>query len=239
MFNTNLEVSKFIGGKIQTVSGIRGSIKKHEGKYGNFRATFEDRLLKSDIIFMKTWVRIHPKKFYNPVRSLLLRDKENWQGMRTRGELRFLLNKKANPAQFKSDSIYRFSGRKKIRSFNSLKISENLSKNLPYHLRPKLHPRKRMKGDNASIHFANKEERRLQDMVTSLSHIAKNHLEREKETKRTRRGKKRKLKLNKEKGQRLAKRRRIQRHMTGHDKKNDFEATRGNKFHKEWRLNKR
>ena len=54
MFINKVEINKYVGEQIQTVSRIRGQIKKPlVNPSGTFRATFEGKLVESDIVFLK------------------------------------------------------------------------------------------------------------------------------------------------------------------------------------------
>lgn len=87
-----------------------------------------------DIVFLRAWYSIQPRKFYNPVTSLLLSDKGRWTGMRLTGQVR---RDEGLKTPLDVNSTYKKVERAP-RRFNALKLPKKLQAALPYASKPKL-----------------------------------------------------------------------------------------------------
>ncbi|PSR79330.1 hypothetical protein BD289DRAFT_375624 [Coniella lustricola] len=176
MFNTSLEIAKFEGASIKTVSGIRGQIKRALSKpEGHFRATFEDKILLSDIVFLRAWYPIKPHRFYNPVTNLV-----GWQRARLTGEIR-AEESLATPQN--RNSAYRKIERAE-RHFNPLRVPRKLAAELPYKSQiVTTKPQKKKTYMQKRAVVVGGEERKARDLLQKLSTIRKDVAEKRKAAK--------------------------------------------------------
>ena len=184
MFSTSLEIAKFEGASIRTVSGIRGQIKRALAKpEGHFRATFEDKLLMSDIVFLSAWYPVKPHRFYNPVTNLLEdvaqetgdeKDDTGWKGMRLTGQVRADENL---PTPKQKNSAYRPIERP-TRHFNPLRIPRGLAAELPYKSQiTQMAPQRKQTYLQKRAVVLGGEEKRARDLMQKIMTIRKEKVE--------------------------------------------------------------
>ncbi|KAI1734378.1 GTP binding protein Bms1 [Xylaria scruposa] len=167
MFNSSLEIAKFEGASIKTVSGIRGQIKRALSKPdGHFRATFEDKILMGDLVFLRAWYPIKPHRFHNPATERL----GHWQPMRLTGEVRRDQN---IPTPQNADSKYRPVERA-ARHFNPLRVPRALAAELPFKSQiVRTKPQKRDTYVQKRAVVLGGEERRARDLMQKLATLRK------------------------------------------------------------------
>lgn len=176
MFSTSLEIAKFEGASIRTVSGIRGQIKRALSKpEGHYRATFEDKVLMSDIVFLRAWYPVKPHKFYNPVTNLLeAADGENqsegWQGMRLTGAVR---REQGLPTPLQKNSAYRIIERP-TRHFNPLRVPRQLAADLPFKSQiMQMRPQKKQTYVQKRAVILGGEEKKARDLMQKMMTLRK------------------------------------------------------------------
>ncbi|KAJ6734191.1 RIBOSOME BIOGENESIS PROTEIN [Salix purpurea] len=159
------------------------------------RCTFEDRILMSDIVFLRAWTQVEAPCFYNPLTT----DK-TWQGMKTMAELRREHNL---PIPVNKDSLYKPIERT-LKKFNPLVIPKSLQATLPFESKPKDIPKGRPTLERRRVVVMEPDERKVHALVQQLRLITNDKMKKRKVKKEQER---KKLEAEKAKDEELSRKR--------------------------------
>ena len=188
MFNSDLEVSKCANAKIQTVSGIRGEIKKAVGNSGEFRATFEDKILPSDLVILKAWTAVPLPTFHNPMLDI-----DAWKRARTVAELRVATK---TPVPVKQDSEYKTKpDRPEERPTLRMRVPKKIQLALPFKTRAKVQEAMMSEKEKSSrpAVVRNEAEKKIAAMIQRLNIVKKDRQAKRHASNEARMAKKRKI----------------------------------------------
>jgi ribosome biogenesis protein BMS1 len=205
MFQTSLEIAKFEGASIRTVSGVRGQIKRALSKpEGHYRATFEDKILMSDIVFLRAWYPIKPHRFYNLVTNLLTPpgpedqgESTGWKGMRLTGQVR---HEQGLSTPANKNSAYRKIERED-RHFNPLRVPRKIAAELPFRSQiAQMKPQSKQTYLQKRAVVLGGEEKKARALISQLMTLRNDKLERRRAAQEKRKDPyRRKIEENKEK----------------------------------------
>ena len=131
-----------------------------------------------DIVFLRAWLSVEPRKFYNPVTSLLLADKSAWAGMRLLGKIR---RDEGLKTPLHVNSTYKPVERT-TRHFNPLKISRAIQKDLPYASKIKaMRPQKEQTYLQKRAVVMTADERKASALLQSMQSLQKDKVQRRKD----------------------------------------------------------
>lgn len=131
---------------------------KENAPEGSFRATFEDKILKSDLVFCKTWYQLELPKFCNPVTFY-----GKTRMLKTHAELRKEKNLPIPSKGQDSDYIKHdeaIDRERDERIFAPLQVPKQIEENLPFKSKQKV----KVVNDKAQV-----DQRRKTNLLEALS----------------------------------------------------------------------